>query len=200
MGYLITQMALYMLATFLLGLLLGWLIWRYGRETSNIDTRALEDERDALRRNRDDLNEKIAELRGENAEVKAALESCNARCHQLEGQAASASVAVPEAISPTIAEVVSEPVAASNPKAVDPEWKPQGFSGPRDGTPDDLQKIKGIGPKLEKLLHSMGFYHFDQIASWTENEVAWVDQNLEGFFGRVTRDRWIDQARDLKSN
>jgi len=199
MGYLITQMALYMLATFLLGLLLGWLIWRYGREPSNVDTRALEDERDALRRNRDDLNEKLAEMRGENAETKTALEICHARCRELEVQATPAPVAVPEAISTPITEVTSEPVAVADAPAVDPGWKPEGIDGPRDGKPDDLQEIKGVGPKLEKLLHSMGFYHFDQIASWTENEVAWVDQNLEGFFGRVTRDRWIDQAKDLAS-
>lgn len=199
MGYLITQIALYMLATFLLGLLLGWLIWRYGREASTVDEKALKDERDALRRNRDDLNEKIAELRVENAEAKAALEACNARCHQLEGQAATASVTVPEAAATPMVKAVLELEAAADSAAVDPGWKPEGIDGPRGGAADDLQKIKGIGPKLEKLLHSMGFYHFDQIAGWTENEVAWVDQNLEGFFGRVTRDRWIDQAQDLAS-
>lgn len=77
--------------------------------------------------------------------------------------------------------------------------KPQGIDGPRGGKPDDLKRIKGVGPKLEKLLHSMGFYHFDQIAVWTGEEVAWVDDNLEGFKGRVTRDEWIAQARDLSN-
>ena len=43
----------------------------------------------------------------------------------------------------------------------------------------------------------MGFFHFDQVAAWTETEVAWVDQNLEGFKGRVTRDKWVDQAKLL---
>ena len=50
---------------------------------------------------------------------------------------------------------------------------------------------------MEKLLHSLGFFHFDQIAGWTENEVSWVDQNLEGFKGRVTRDEWVKQAKSL---
>ena len=62
---------------------------------------------------------------------------------------------------------------------------------------DDLKKIKGVGPKLEKLCNSMGFYHFDQIANWTADEIAWVDQNLEGFKGRVTRDKWVEQAKLL---
>ena len=37
MGYLLTQMAIYMIVTFLLGLILGWLFWRYGRETATVD-------------------------------------------------------------------------------------------------------------------------------------------------------------------
>lgn len=75
--------------------------------------------------------------------------------------------------------------------------KPVFLETARDGTADDLKKIKGVGPKLEELLHSLGIYHFDQIASWTAPEVAWVDENLEGFKGRVSRDEWVEQARIL---
>jgi predicted flap endonuclease-1-like 5' DNA nuclease len=77
--------------------------------------------------------------------------------------------------------------------------KPATLEGPRGDTADDLKKIKGVGPKLEQLLHGMGFYHFDQIANWSSEEVAWVDQNLEGFKGRVTRDDWVAQAKLLAS-
>lgn len=72
-----------------------------------------------------------------------------------------------------------------------------GLDAPRAGGADDLARIKGIGPKLEKLCHSLGFYHFDQIAVWTPDEIAWVDQNLEGFKGRVVRDDWVAQSRQL---
>ena len=75
--------------------------------------------------------------------------------------------------------------------------KPAGLDAPRDGKADDLKLIKGVGPKLEILLHRLGFFHFDQIAEWTADEIAWVDANLEGFRGRVTRDHWVDQARQL---
>jgi len=101
-----------------------------------------------------------------------------------------------------------EPKAKSRPAApkgknagdtADPGEKPQTLAAPRGEGADDLKKIKGIGPKLEKLLHSMGFYHFDQIAAWTGTEIAWVDQNLEGFRGRVTRDDWVAQAKLLAS-
>jgi predicted flap endonuclease-1-like 5' DNA nuclease len=73
--------------------------------------------------------------------------------------------------------------------------RPEAMSGARGGTADDLKLIEGIGPKLEQLCNSLGFYHFDQIARWTADEVEWVDANLTGFKGRVTRDKWVAQAR-----
>lgn len=80
-----------------------------------------------------------------------------------------------------------------------PAEKPETLTEAREGGADDLKKIKGVGPKLEGLLNSMGFFHFDQVAAWTEAEVAWVDENLEGFKGRVSRDSWVDQAKLLAS-
>ncbi len=38
--------------------------------------------------------------------------------------------------------------------------------------------VVGVGPKLEGVLNDIGIYHFDQIASWTPEEVAWADENL----------------------
>jgi predicted flap endonuclease-1-like 5' DNA nuclease len=75
--------------------------------------------------------------------------------------------------------------------------RPEALAAARGGRPDDLKQIKGVGPVLETLLHSLGFYHFDQIAAWTAEEVAWVDDNLEGFKGRVSRDEWVAQAKIL---
>jgi len=75
--------------------------------------------------------------------------------------------------------------------------QPEARSAPRDGGADDLKEIKGVGPKLESLLHELGIYHFDQIAGWSAAEVAWMDDNLKGFRGRVSRDDWIGQARIL---
>ena len=77
--------------------------------------------------------------------------------------------------------------------------KPRVMKAPRKSGADDLKMIKGVGPKLEKLLHSMGFFHFDQVAKWSAAEIAWVDENLEGFKGRVSRDDWVDQATKLAS-
>jgi predicted flap endonuclease-1-like 5' DNA nuclease len=82
-------------------------------------------------------------------------------------------------------------------EAADEGTKPATLAAAREGGADDLKRIKGIGPKLEKLCNTMGFFHFDQIAAWTPDEIAWVNANLEGFKGRATRDKWIDQAKLL---
>ena len=90
-----------------------------------------------------------------------------------------------------------EPDASESPETPSDVARPAGLSAPRDGKADDLQSIRGIGPKLEKICNSMGFWHFDQIASWSADEIAWVDSHLEGFKGRVTRDEWVKQAKVL---
>ncbi len=66
----------------------------------------------------------------------------------------------------------------------------------RDGQPDDLKRISGVGPKLEGLLHKNGVFHFDQIAAWTPEEIAYMDDQLS-FKGRIERDSWIDQAKQF---
>ena len=65
-----------------------------------------------------------------------------------------------------------------------------------DGPADDLTLIKGIGPKLSAQLNALGIYHFRQIASWTDAEVAWVDEYLRAK-GRISRDEWVSQASTL---
>lgn len=84
-------------------------------------------------------------------------------------------------------------------EGTDEGTKPETLSAARDGQADDLKEIKGVGPKMETMLNEMGFFHFDQIANWTESEVAWVNANLQGFKGRVSRDNWVEQARILAS-
>lgn len=81
--------------------------------------------------------------------------------------------------------------------AVPAGTKPDLLSEARAGGADDLKLIKGVGPKLESVLNGIGVYHYDQIATWNEDEVSWADQNLPGFKGRVSRDNWVTQAQAL---
>ncbi|MCW1933276.1 50S ribosomal protein L21 [Pararhodobacter zhoushanensis] len=69
----------------------------------------------------------------------------------------------------------------------------------RGGKADDLKKISGVGPKLEGLLHQNGVFHFDQIAAWTESEIAYMDDQLS-FKGRIARDNWLEQAATLAAD
>ncbi len=91
-------------------------------------------------------------------------------------------------------QAAEEPATAVDPASA---GKPATLAAPEGGAADDLKKIKGVGPKLEQVLNGMGYYHYHQIAAWGADEVAWVDDNLEGFKGRVSRDNWVDQAKEL---
>jgi len=124
--------------------------------------------------------------------TRAAAPAAKAPAAQPTPVAASAPAAMP---SPAPVAVVAQPAESVAPAA--DGTRPAALSGPRADGADDLKQIRGIGPKLEEMCHSLGFYHFDQIANWSAAEVAWVDENLEGFKGRVSRDTWVEQARSL---
>jgi len=64
------------------------------------------------------------------------------------------------------------------------------------GEPDDLTRIKGVGPKLNELCLSLGVKRFDQISEWSAADVAEVDQYLK-IKGRIDRDDWVAQAKLL---
>ncbi len=62
---------------------------------------------------------------------------------------------------------------------------------------DDLKKIKGVGPAIEKTLNELGIRRFDQIAQMSEYDIDRVANRLKGFRSRIYREDWIGQARDL---
>jgi predicted flap endonuclease-1-like 5' DNA nuclease len=106
------------------------------------------------------------------------------------------------------APVVATPAAAPAPAATSATpaasaaasgagTKPATLAAARGGQPDDLRQLSGVGPKLEQTLHAMGIFHFDQIASWGPQELAWMDANLQGLKGRASRDGWVAQAKAL---
>ncbi len=96
---------------------------------------------------------------------------------------------------------------AEAPKAEAPAEKPaetaapdeapveQAFARP-EGAPDDLKRISGVGPVLEGKLNALGITRFDQIAAFTAEDIAKVD-DLLNFKGRIERDDWVAQATEL---
>lgn len=84
----------------------------------------------------------------------------------------------------------------TRPKIGKKRMKPLGMKRPK-GELDDLQLINGVGPKLERKLHRLGVYHYEQIADFTAEDIELLDSKLKTYRGRVKRDKWPLQARRL---
>ncbi len=203
-GFLLTEIWALLALAAGLGLLVGWIIWGRRAAVTITDTA----EADRLRADLASCTARGRELSGQVAGLGADLAAARAAVVAAEA-VAQVGAAVASAEAPTPLAAMAAPLRAA-PKTAPPvsaasqpgtrvavAAKPQGLTAARGGVADDLKRVKGIGPKLEQLCHSLGFYHLDQIANWTAAEIAWVDDNLEGFKGRVTRDNWVAQARDL---
>ena len=95
----------------------------------------------------------------------------------------------------------SQPASASKPASAPVAQKAAAKPRPvptRENK-NDLQMISGIGPVVEKKLHDIGVFRFDQIASWTKAEVDEFNTKLS-FSGRIERDNWLKQAAELAKN
>ena len=104
-----------------------------------------------------------------------------------------APAAEPTPPPPTTIAAESAPVAA--PEAA-PVVATQPAAPASDGQ-DNLLRMKGVGPKLNQLLIELGVTRYEQIANWTEADLASIDTKLGNFKGRPVRDQWIDQAKYL---
>jgi len=87
-------------------------------------------------------------------------------------------------------------VAAAETKAPAKKTSAKAETSEAAGGGDDLKKLSGVGPALEKKLHENGVTTFAQIAAWTEADVADMDEKLS-FKGRIEREGWIAQAQEL---
>ncbi len=123
--------------------------------------------------------------------VEEALESETPEAAPPEDAAAPTEAAAPaEAAAAPAEEAPAEAPAEETPA---PKFK--GLDAP-DGEADDLKKISGVGPVLEEKLNGMGIYHYKQIAAFTAEDIAAVDDELN-FKGRIERDGWLAQAAEL---
>ena len=96
-----------------------------------------------------------------------------------------------------------EVIADPDPEVVpDPEPADEAMTDDSDDAPwrtveaDDLKVIKGIGPKLESLLHEIGVRTYEQIAAFPASYITQLDDFLS-FTGRIDRDNWVGQAAEL---
>ena len=126
----------------------------------------------------------------------------------------------PKAPQPKAAEPAPKPVEAAPPAPAAPSVEGHGltteiadavedvvdqFVGinshmrvePVKGPGDPLTQLKGLGPKAASILADLGVTRFEQIASWNAADIAAIDARMGAFKGRITRDRWVDQAKLL---
>lgn len=224
MSYLITQIFILLLAAALLGMVLGWYLTRIAAAgarntlqaelmTAREELRGVQEARDAAvtahdsaERERRLLSDELIDLRAQLAAAQAApvqqadrpvalasleaeLEDCRASLAAL-----SAPTSGNEQVAHTAAIANAAQAAAAGARSL------MGDSGGApdrpEGEADDLQRIKGIGPKIAGILADLGIRRYEQIAAWTPENVAWINDQLK-FKGRVERERWIEQARAL---
>jgi predicted flap endonuclease-1-like 5' DNA nuclease len=102
-------------------------------------------------------------------------------------EAAAASFAAPVLEALTVMPEAPEPAPA-------PEAEP-----PPGPAADDLTRLVGVGPRVAALLAERGVTRFAQIASWSDEEAARIDRELN-LMGRVAREAWVDQARQFATN
>jgi len=99
--------------------------------------------------------------------------------------------------APTSKKAAAAAARASTPKTDAPKAAPKAKAAPAaTAGSDDLKTLSGVGPALEKKLHAAGVTSFAQIAAWTPEDVAAMDEKLS-FKGRIEREGWIAQAAEL---
>ncbi|MEW9921801.1 50S ribosomal protein L21 [Marimonas sp. MJW-29] len=105
---------------------------------------------------------------------------------------AGASVAVAE--KPAKAKKAEAPKAKAEAPKAEKKAAPK-KAAKADAGADDLKELSGVGPALEKKLHEAGVTSFAQIAAWTDEDIAAMDEKLS-FKGRIEREGWVEQAKE----
>jgi predicted flap endonuclease-1-like 5' DNA nuclease len=94
-------------------------------------------------------------------------------------------------------EPLPEPGAALAPTLSPAELAPRPAPA---GPPDPLTRMKGLGPKAQATLAGLGVTRYEQIAAWSDADIARIDAEMGAFKGRIVRDRWVEQARHLAAD
>lgn len=199
MIYLIVQTFILLLVAGLLGLLLGWYLTRISaanqRAALQARLRAAEDKARGLRAELDatttakhnaDTERRL--MSDELADLRVRLDAAERAAEAVDVVSAGGQGQDKEADSAAISAAAVAAVAGAQELVVAP-------SGASDDA-DDLQQIKGIGPKIAGILNELGIRQFEQIAAWSATDVDWVNERLK-FKGRIEREEWIPQAKAL---
>jgi predicted flap endonuclease-1-like 5' DNA nuclease len=214
------QIVVFLIVAAALGFVIGWVARgaRFQGEQVGASPRhagaeeALDDERARLRTELQVARDAQAEAEGSLVELRQLAETRAGRVYELEQAEARSRERIAR-----LEQELSDARAAAGPPGETRQTAPpspprtaaaapptseagEGLAPPSlpapDGEPDDLKQINGIGPSIEKTLHELGIWHFRQIAAFTPDNIAWVDQRLR-FKGRIAREDWVGQASRL---
>jgi predicted flap endonuclease-1-like 5' DNA nuclease len=191
MRWLLAEMWIYLGLAFILGMAAYRWIFGGGANLSAEDlsaelasVRTRYEERETERRR---LHARIAELTSQVEEARKEARSAEADARSARTEADAAKMAAAAAIR----------AARREPEAQVAGAEPTSFMAAlREGAPDDLTRIRGVGQKMEATLNGLGIYYYRQIADWSDAEIAQMDAKLK-FPGRIDRDDWRGQARRL---
>lgn len=198
MTYLIIQMLICLCIAFLLGFLLGWLF------ASKIVKEQLQNQVNMLSSQLKSCKDKCASL--EQDDSKTQLDASLNEISTLKSSISAKDETIATLESQLkISQQTKERSGGSlleradfdehRPKIY--EDMPKHFFTSRPTTVDDLKRISGVGPVLEKTLNDLGIYQFRQVALFNQEDIDWVSKHLDQFKGRIERDDWVSQAHDL---
>lgn len=208
MQYLLSEIVVFLILAWIVGLLTGWLIWRSSGSTETDETlkRKLADSQSMVR----NLQRKVDTLQSEPTHHAAIPDRLADEADDSEQPAADDAPAAVEddALSPRLSSIPGGPTAAAflddlvadetEPPAP-PAPAPLPDAPPMDEAPtyDDLQRITGIGPDFAQQLADLGVTTYRQIARFTDDDIERIGSHLDVFPDRVRREKWVQQAAVL---
>lgn len=177
----IVEIVIMLLVAFILGFILAWILKR----SKNSSFAAIHDnsEIDRLKENNRSLSASKIRLEADITDYQNKLKVCEIEKDEMKKKSELSPAGV-------VAEGVNENDAENARKL--------GFRAVNANQKDDLTKISGIGPFIEKKLNGLGIYTFEQISEFTPDTIDKVTKAIEFFPGRIQRDNWVKQANDLK--
>lgn len=197
MLWLIWQMGLLLLLAVGLGVLVGYRIWGGAERAAELNS--VQEDNARLRRVNENLARRLGE-RGEDAAPAEAKAPSKAR-----SKSKSPAKSPAKAVANPAAEAPAEPAMVSPSNPVTPEASETDSVGEKPSPKpaaatasgeDGLTRIKGLGPKAEAALKAGGVTSLAQIAAWSESDIETWDARIGGR-GRIARDDWVGQAREI---
>jgi NADH-quinone oxidoreductase subunit E len=204
MWYLIAQTAVFILLAAGIGLWLGWFLGKLSRQLEiDVLQRRVDNAQHDLtaakaltalaEQQAEEQREALRECREHGAALQRELDELRGAADAAPGQETEREREPPPAVSAALAR------AAAALHGGPPGGGSSAPTPPADSsaaTADDLQRIKGIGPRLATLLNELGIHRLRQIADLTPEQIVSVNERLR-FKGRIERERWVEQARAL---